>query len=92
MESVRLVTLMPEYKEVKACTYSILRWFTPLREQAKDMRVKALWIDATLKDALQSLTGKPNVGTLMKAFYARVDKSTVKGDVVATRAKALLAQ
>ncbi|KAG8923334.1 hypothetical protein FRC00_006376 [Tulasnella sp. 408] len=48
-------------------------------------------VDEKLKVALESLGDKANIGSIMKEFYTKVEKASVKGDVVSARAKALLA-
>ncbi|KAG8966906.1 hypothetical protein FRC05_002354 [Tulasnella sp. 425] len=48
-------------------------------------------VDEKLKVALESLGDKANIGSIMKEFYTKVEKASVKGDLVSARAKALLA-
>lgn len=48
-------------------------------------------IDTHIQEILASLGGqRPQVGIVMKAFYERVERASVKGDAVASRVKALL--
>ncbi|GJE95927.1 GatB/YqeY domain-containing protein [Phanerochaete sordida] len=52
-------------------------------------------VDAVLRDVITELAPPPGdkraLGQVFKAFYARVDRSAVDGDLVKSRAAALLA-
>jgi len=47
-------------------------------------------VDAHIQGVLSALGEKPSIGKVMKAFYEKVERTAVKGDLVAARAKALL--